>query len=376
MLTSEADEVRRLAATLFAKSATHAAQREYRFVVLNEGAADETVLLKISGMMRDALRPAQRGFIRSAPAPEDTVRNDGVVLPRGIKSSTTPRYRQATSKERKEERQETRRQTKSADGQVISSDIKQRESIKERVVTQVLDTDDQRSQDLLPKGDAAEAAAERPVLEHEQDSEEHNGRDSEEEVAKELALEEREWNDDRRPGDELTIPVIHRGSGRAYKSFEEMFNDPRAPMSPSTKTWEVSACSPEEIVKSYGAVATLAMKITRVGVEHRQDAASACWHALQCINNIYARLGDIVDSVWIEQERFVVIHIKDSEALKAIGRIVIAPSGVYAYCFKSSKSQQIGSSEGHLGMMLFPLGSDVETFESFGWPGKHDDKQL
>ena len=43
MLTSEADEVRRLAATLFAKSATHAAQREYRFVVLNEGAADETV---------------------------------------------------------------------------------------------------------------------------------------------------------------------------------------------------------------------------------------------------------------------------------------------------------------------------------------------
>ena len=53
---------------------------------------------------------------------------------------------------------------------------------------------------------------------------------------------------------------------------------------------------------------------------------------------IYARLGDTVDSVWIERERFVVIRIKDSEALKATGRIVIAPSGVYAYCFKSSKS--------------------------------------
>ena len=155
-----------------------------------------------------------------------------------------------------------------------------------------------------------------------------------------------------------------------------MFDDPGAPMSPSTKTWEVTACGPEEIVKSYGAVATLAMKITRVGVEHRQDAASACWHALQCINNIYARLGDIVDSVWIERQRFVVIRIKDSEALKATGRIVIAPSGVYAYCFKSSKSEQIGYSEGHLGEMFFPLGKDVETFESFGWPGKHDDKQL
>ena len=146
-------------------------------------------------------------------------------------------------------------------------------------------------------------------------------------------------------------------------------------MSPSTKTWEVSACRPEEIVKSYGAVATLAMKITRVGVEHRQDAASACWHALQCINNIYARLGDIVDSVWIERERFVVIRIKNSESLKATGRIVITPSGVYAYCFKSSKSRQIGYSEGHLGMMFFPLGSHVETFESFGWPGKQNYKQ-
>ena len=174
-------------------------------------------------------------------------------------------------------------------------------------------------------------------------------------------------------GNEFVIPVVHRGSGRTYKSFEEMFDDPSAPMSPSTKTWEVSACNPQEIVKSYGAVATLAMKITRVAVEHRQEAASACWHALQCINHIYARLGDIVDSVWIERDRFVVIHIKDSEELKATGRIVIGPSGGYAYCFKSSKSENLGYSEGVLGELFFPLGKDVETFESFGWPGKPQD---
>ena len=126
---------------------------------------------------------------------------------------------------------------------------------------------------------------------------------SEEAVAKQVALAEREWDDGSR-GDELTIPVIHRGSGRTYKLFEEMLNDPTAPMNPSTETWEVSACSPEEIVKSYGALATLARKINRVAVEHRQDAASACWHALQCIINIYARLGDIVDNVWIERDSF------------------------------------------------------------------------
>ena len=62
MLTGEKDEVRRMAACLFAKHMTHAAQREYRFVVLYGGAAEETVLLKISGMMRDALAPSGSGL--------------------------------------------------------------------------------------------------------------------------------------------------------------------------------------------------------------------------------------------------------------------------------------------------------------------------
>ena len=137
-----------------------------------------------------------------------------------------------------------------------------------------------------------------PVVDIDKGDKEQNGGDDEDSVAQDLALDEREWNDGN-PRGEILIPVVHRGSGRAFQSFEEMFNDPTAPMSPSTKTWEVSACSPDEIVKSYGAVATLALKITRVAVEHRQEAASASWHALQCINHIYARLGDIVDSVWI-----------------------------------------------------------------------------
>ena len=111
-------------------------------------------------------------------------------------------------------------------------------------------------------------------------------------------------------------------------------------------------------------------------MEHRQEAASACWHALQCINHIYARLGDIVDSVWIDRDRFVVIRIKDSEELKATGRIVIGPSGGYAYCFKTTRSENVGYSDGVLGELFFPLGNHVETFESFGWPGKPENMRL
>ena len=370
-IVGEEDEVRKIAACLFTKPMTHAAQREYRFVVLNGGAEEETVLLNISGMMRDALAPRKGGLIRPSPAPADTVGEDGAPLPLPMKSSTTQRYKRATVKERKEEREETRLETRTSDGQVISSDVKRRESVEETVATKDLETDDRRIRDLRQDEEREDARSQRSVLEIEQQSEEPGGADDEDAVAKEVALDEREWNDEH-DRDEFVIPVVHRGSGRTFKSFGEMLEDPTAPMSPFAKTWEVSACSPEEIVKSSGAVATLALKITRVAVEHRQEAASACWHALQCINHILARLGDIVDSVWIERDRFVVIHIKDSDELKATGRIVIGPSGGYAYCFKTSKCENVGYSEGNLGKLFFPLGDHVEKFESFGWPGKQE----
>ena len=125
--------MRRMAACLFAKPITHAAQREYRFVVLNGGAAEESVLLKISGMMRDALAPTEGGLIRPSPEPAETVGEDGAPLPRPVKGSTTQCYRRATVTDRKEEREERRLETRNSDGHVLSSDIKRRESVEERV---------------------------------------------------------------------------------------------------------------------------------------------------------------------------------------------------------------------------------------------------
>ena len=373
-IVGEEDEVRRMAACLFAKPITHAAQREYRFVVLNGGAPEETVLLKISGMMRDALKPQERGLIRPTPAPAESVGEDGAPLPRAVKGSERQEYKRATVKERKEEREERRLETRNSEGQVLSSDTKRRESVEERIATKDLDTDDRGLGDLRRAKEQDENARQFQALETGQEQAKTDGRDAEGAVAKEVALEERDWNDEDGQ-DEFVIPVVHQGSGRRFQSFGEMLEDPTAPMGPFAETWEASACSPEEIVKSYGAVATLALKITRVAVKHRQEAASACWHALQCVNHIYARLGDIVDSVWIERDRFVVIHIKDSEELKATGRIVIGPSGGYAYCFKTPKSENLGYSEGVLGKLFFPLANHVETFESFGWPTKAEQEQ-
>ena len=373
-IMGEEDEVRRMAACLFAKPTTHAGQREYRFVVLNGGADQETVLLNISGMMRDALVSTEHGLTRPSPTSADTVGEDGALLARPVKSSTTQRNKRTTVKERKEEREETRLETRTPDGQVISSEVKRRENIEEKVATNNLEADDPRIRELHLAEESEDARSEGLVLEIEQESAERGDADEEDAVAKEVALNEREWNDES-DWDGFLIPVVHQGSGRTFKSFNEMFEDPTAPMNPDTKTWEVSACSPEELVKSYGAAATLALKIPQIAAEYRQEAASACWHAMQCINHIYARLGDIIDSVWIERDRFVVIHIKKSEELKATGRIVIGPSGGYSYCFKTSKSENSGYSEGILGNLFFPLGHNVETFESFGWPGKPEDPE-
>ena len=93
-------------------------------MVFNGGAEEKTILLKISGMMRDALAPTKGGLIRPSPALAETIGEDGAVLPRPMKSSTTQRYKRATVKERKEQREETRLETRTSDGQVISSDVK------------------------------------------------------------------------------------------------------------------------------------------------------------------------------------------------------------------------------------------------------------
>ena len=89
------------------------------------------------------------------------------------------------------------------------------------------------------------------------------------------------------------------------------------------------------------------------------------------IRNIYVQVGDIVDTVSIERQRFVVLELKASEESNAAGRIVVAPSGAYAYSFKGPSNGTVGHSEGEVGKMFCPL-AIMDEFKSFGWPPKDD----
>ena len=369
-LTRDCDERTRVAAYIFTKSTKYAAQREYRFAVFNEGASEETVSLQISGMMRDALRRTEGGLMRVAPPLAETAREDQSKPSPRMNETAAPVSERTTVTERLTEREERRWEARTADGQVISSEGERREHVKERTITQEHRPDDNDIQTTVRMGQDDDVTTQRQTAQQLlQSSGKHDRESSEEEAVQELALEEREWNDGRLR-DSDTIPVVHRGTGRAYKSFEEMLGDPAFPLSPMKETWQEAASSPEEIAKTYGAVEILVTKMAHIREEYRQDVASAGWHAMHCIRNIYARLGNIVESVWIERERFVVIRLKESKELNATGRIVIAPSGAYAYCLQLPDRENSGSGGIEWGTMFFPMGDDVENFETFGWPGK------
>ena len=74
-----------------------------------------------------------------------------------------------------------------------------------------------------------------------------------EEVIEELAKEEFEWDEGNSEEDQLAIP-IRTGTGRVYKSFEEMLSDSSYPMTPFAETWREKASTAEEITQAFKAV--------------------------------------------------------------------------------------------------------------------------
>ena len=319
--------------------------------------------------MRCGQRPW--GFlVRLAPEPVEAAENEGAAPSSRASGSRKLLYQRATVKERATQWEERRWETRGADGEIRSSESERRENVHERTVTRDLGPKEQgvNATDAMGWEDKDDAPGQREkglLL----DSVAPGRGTTDEDAVKEIAFEETASSDRGRAKSD-GIPVFHRGTGRAYKSFEEMFEDPACPMGQTSEPWAEEALSREEVLRIYKMIATLAHRVTRVGIENREAASSACWQAIQCIRNIYVRLGDIVDTVAIERERFVVLRIKASEEMEATGRIVVAPSGAYAYCFKRSGTEQVGHGEGELGMIFFPVGSQVEAFESFGWPPK------
>ena len=364
------DNQLRIAASIFTKGRDHAEQKEYRFAVLNEGADEETVTLQISGMMRDALKQTEHGLVRRAPVSIHAGEPRDTVASQGTNEASKPIAKQTTVSKKSAEREEWRFEARGPDGQVLSSEGGIRESVKEQSVTQSPIFEGNEFQKPLRVHECSSEPDEtRSTPDSLDASIERDNAKNDQEVTNELALDEFEW-DNRWPEEgSLAIP-IHTATGRVYKSFEEMMDDPSYPMSPMVKVWQEDSNTSDEIIKTYRAIDVLHLKMKDVDKEFRQDIASAGWYAMYCIRNIYAGLGDIVGTLSIERDRFVVIRLKNSDALNAKGRIVIAPSGAYAYSLHLPDEERLGYGGLEWGTMFFPIGDQIEKFERYGWTKK------
>ncbi len=136
------DEVSRVAASMFAKSASHAAMREYRFVILRDPDSADRVLLRISGMMRDALEPIAHGLVRTASASAEAATKVNAESPAQSRQSGEMRHMRATSTERVAERTARESVTKGTDGQILASESERQERVREKTVTHVLEPED------------------------------------------------------------------------------------------------------------------------------------------------------------------------------------------------------------------------------------------
>lgn len=152
------------------------------------------------------------------------------------------------------------------------------------------------------------------------------------EVAKELAFGEGVDADGAIADDTQAIEDHGKDVFASLRqSLARVVEDPTAPVGPVSESWAESALSPEDVRTIHGLGAALALKVIRVRIDDRRDASSACWHAMQCIRNVVARVGAIVKAVSIGRGRFVVIELGETDDSGPGGRIVVTPSGGYVY---------------------------------------------
>ena len=142
----------RIPAFIFTKSKKYAAQREYRFAVMHQGADEEIVDLQISGMMKDSLNLTQYGLVRKAPVPLNAGRTGKSQPCQKPEKPPTPKQELTTTRNQSTKREERRWETRDPDGQVLSSDSEIREAVQERTVTQRRDMDQDDCQSRTGNG--------------------------------------------------------------------------------------------------------------------------------------------------------------------------------------------------------------------------------
>ena len=111
------------------------------------------------------------------------------------------------------------------------------------------------------------------------------------------------------------------------------------------------------------------------GREKSVEVAGAALHGMCALINLHGHFGDVVDSVEIENERFVAIGLKPAGTSDATGKLLVGPLGTYAYSLRRGEEATEGVGGEETRLVLFPTVEDAEKFAEFGWVAEEADAE-
>ena len=314
----------------FLKHSKHRAQREYRFLVRSERPVDgETLLLRITGEMRDAIAPPSSiGTVAFRRVPKDSITTGS------FSTEVKPTTNTLTRSRREWQEQHS---TVRADGQVVGEEKITTERII-TVTTQVPADTAATSDD----GFVVPALAEI----HEMETRERKVADVEEDVG--IFSRSRIYTIDASQIEDLST-LEARDEAAAFME---------------------AAQKPMSALVSPGASALKALQeLARktASLECRTEVSSACWHSIWPIFNLYECFGDdVVASVDVEEGKFVAIKLKESET--GSGKILVGPEGTFAYVLTLAQDENRHVDNGRVDrLIVFPDKTAMAAFKACGW---------
>ena len=321
---------------LFVKHSEYSHQREYRFVVHCENRVEaETLHLRITGAMRDALAPS--GAV--GPVTFEPLEGADVDASNLKVSPPSPTHKTMTRTRNKSDKH-TR--TLRIGGEVAQEEIiTSEQSI---VLTTRLPAD---GAELDGSGADEPTSGEGEVTEMET---------RERRIAGEVTDKTTDWRTrmftiaDKSGADEL-FTIEERDHA---EELLEAVGRPFAGLS----GW------PQQATEILGDLARQASNLDS-GVE--VQTMSACWNSIWAIRNLQECFGDIVASVGILQGEYVAITLTESVDGGATGKILVGPRGTYAYVLTRGDKQVPGHGGAENRLFFFPDEEARAAFEEFGW---------
>ena len=101
--------------------------------------------------------------------------------------------------------------------------------------------------------------------------------------------------------------------------------------------------------------------------ENLVEANSAAWHGYCALVNLHSHFGDVVDKIYIEDQRFIAICLKRSLKSGASGKLLVGPRGTYAYLLRRGDESEHGYGGEESKLVLFPSEEEAEQFAEYGW---------